>query len=523
MTEWKDKYLELSKKLEEETAQSAENEQLLCRAIVRLTIAVQGLDKRLDPHLKSLQKTAKAGAASAAFKHRLNELSDALVKASEGHQSVEAQGGPDLFGRLIETSNLRGKELQQLRKLHQQLVADPATATEAELDQLLRLLLTAAPDRHAEPTASKGMLGRLWGGATKAGAEPMVAEPPAANPLLVELLQRLRWPSRLADDLLQLQDRLAKEPGQPNAWMGVIEELSGLFARVLGGVENDLEDAERFLVNLNGRLQELNLVLTRIHDSHEAAMDSGRAMRESMETEVGGMREDADQAVDLGTFKAMLSHRLDLIQSQVLAHLQQEDERWSAATRESDRMRERMNSLEQEAEGLRGKLAQARVQAETDPLTGLPNRAAYQRRVVEEYGRWKRFGRPLTLLVWDIDHFKSINDTFGHQAGDKTLQVIGQLLASRLRETDILARFGGEEFVMVMAGTDVEQAGKVANAIREGIANKRFTAGSRPIPITISCGYSEFARGDSPEEVFRRADEALYQAKQGGRNCCVRG
>jgi diguanylate cyclase len=186
-------------------------------------------------------------------------------------------------------------------------------------------------------------------------------------------------------------------------------------------------------------------------------------------------------------------------------------------------MRERMQALEQESDTLRHNLAEAQNKATTDPLTGLPNRGALETRMSEEVARWKRFSKPLSMIVWDIDHFKSINDNFGHPVGDKVLVFVGKLLAENIRETDFVARFGGEEFVMLMPGADLVHAAKVANNIREAIGNKKFRAGDKPIALTISCGYAQFREKDSGESVLKRADDALYRAKQNGRNRCEPG
>jgi diguanylate cyclase len=166
-------------------------------------------------------------------------------------------------------------------------------------------------------------------------------------------------------------------------------------------------------------------------------------------------------------------------------------------------------------------MVEAHYMALLDAVTGLPNRLAYEERVEQEMARWKRFDDPLTLLIWDVDDFKSINDRFGHQAGDKALRVIAQSLKARLRETDFIARFGGEEFVCLLCGAQGKEALSVAEEMRRSVESNAFHSQGKPVPVTISCGVASFQTGETLDDVFSRADRALYQAKKSGKNRCV--
>jgi diguanylate cyclase len=153
-----------------------------------------------------------------------------------------------------------------------------------------------------------------------------------------------------------------------------------------------------------------------------------------------------------------------------------------------------------------------------DTLTKIPNRAAWEERLDEEHERWRRFGQPTCIAVWDIDRFKDINDTYGHRAGDKVLTVVAEALSKDIRTTDFVARYGGEEFVMLLPGTKVEDAMRLSNQMRESIGQIGFHFRGQPVSVSISCGITAMREGDSSEEAFDRADKALYMAKDGGRN-----
>jgi len=125
--------------------------------------------------------------------------------------------------------------------------------------------------------------------------------------------------------------------------------------------------------------------------------------------------------------------------------------------------------------------------------------------------------------VWDVDHFKRINDTYGHRAGDKVLQVISECFAGKIRSTDFIARYGGEEFVMLLPGTHLEDATSFSDRIRAAIAEIGFHFRGQPVSVTVSSGITALHPDDSAGTAFDRADKALYQAKQTGRNRCVTG
>lgn len=183
-------------------------------------------------------------------------------------------------------------------------------------------------------------------------------------------------------------------------------------------------------------------------------------------------------------------------------------------------LQSRVVELSREKELLARLLQEKSESMRKDVLTGVFNRLAYEEQLQAEYQRWKRFGNPLTFLIWDIDHFKQINDRYGHAVGDEVLRSVAQQLARRVRTTDFVARYGGEEFAMLLPGADIQAALNLANQLRLSIAESGYGNGEIHIPVTISCGMSCFELGDSPQSVFGRADHALYRAKQAGRNRC---
>lgn len=181
----------------------------------------------------------------------------------------------------------------------------------------------------------------------------------------------------------------------------------------------------------------------------------------------------------------------------------------------------KVQEMEKSDEDVRKQLEAEKQRALTDALTGLPNREAYNERSYQEMLRWQRYQHPLTMAVIDIDFFKKINDNYGHQTGDKVLKIVSSAVAKRLREVDFMARFGGEEFVILLPETGADNALLMLNRIREGLAKAPFRYKDQKISITVSIGIAEFKEGDTTETIFEKADQALYKAKETGRNKCI--
>ncbi len=167
----------------------------------------------------------------------------------------------------------------------------------------------------------------------------------------------------------------------------------------------------------------------------------------------------------------------------------------------------------------RGKADYLHNIATTDALTGLLNRREFNLRISEEFARAKRHKSPLSLALFDIDFFKKINDTHGHNAGDAILKELGSLISSNTRTCDIAARYGGEEFALILPETSQSKAYELMDRLRHLVETEIFNKTSRPVKATISVGVAQLDLTDAaPLDFCERADKALYKAKEGGRN-----
>ncbi len=157
----------------------------------------------------------------------------------------------------------------------------------------------------------------------------------------------------------------------------------------------------------------------------------------------------------------------------------------------------------------------------TDPLTHIMNRRGITVGLLDAMAQAERYRTPMTVAMADIDHFKEINDTYGHEAGDRVLKDVAAILSDALRMPDKVGRYGGEEFLIVLPHTSLVQGRKIVERIRASVSKWSFDLGTKKIHLTISIGVCQFKSGEDLEQLLSHADKALYDAKKGGRNLVV--
>jgi diguanylate cyclase len=192
---------------------------------------------------------------------------------------------------------------------------------------------------------------------------------------------------------------------------------------------------------------------------------------------------------------------------------------------ELQRVRENSREMAIELEGYRKttkslseKLQHTEAKALVDPLTNVLNRNAYNMKIMQMVSSYENFGEDFGILVIDIDHFKKFNDNYGHRAGDRVLNSVAASLKSCLRASDLIFRYGGEEFVILLKSISLEDTGKLALKLCKHIEKDFFVDKDKQLKVTVSIGCTVIRQEDTEESLFERADKALYEAKDKGRN-----
>jgi diguanylate cyclase len=332
---------------------------------------------------------------------------------------------------------------------------------------------------------------------------------------LLGLLDELALPERHQDQADLLRERILAGLNMYE----LVPVLDDLAVLMLALADVGQREFEGYLKQLNERLATFQGGLQDAHDGYADSAGAARELDSELRQQVDGLHSSVQQATDLHSLKGLVESRLNGLLGTMEQYQRQRDEREQLVAGRLQTLVERVASMEQEAKGFRQHLEEQRQKALLDPLTGLPNRAAWNERLDLEVARWQRYGGELLLAVVDIDHFKRINDEYGHLAGDKVLKIIAGELHKRLRKTDFIARFGGEEFALLIPATPLAGGLQLLETLRAGIEACPFHFRGERVTITLSAGIAAFASAERGEQVFERADQALYRAKRGGRNC----
>ena len=451
----------------------------------------------------------------------------------------------DKYLRELDEAEQREKQWLAERNVLERMLVRTSLASEGqtpELDNLLNRLRSDLRKQKFDIDAWKALQDQIDKAITRLDeAEPKgpkadtqvvaPAKPTGSEHDIAEEGHRLRIARRVGQLLGLLLNQVSLEPEvesqartlqqtllSSNDWEVLREGLNQVAELVIEAVTRSQREFETFLKRLDERLETLRQHFSQQSDAQASRQDDTATLDREIREELGKVSEDIQSSQDLQSLKQSVSQRLEFIGGALERFRTRDSEREEMLAQQLNAMQEKVAAMEAHSEQMQAQVRRERERAMTDLLTQLPNREAWQERLSFEYNRWQRYRHPLSVSVIDIDLFKKINDSFGHKAGDRVLQLVAREMKSRLRSTDFIARFGGEEFVLLLPETGLEAARDVVEQFREHIGKLPFHFGGKPVSITFSAGVSEFRDGDTEDTVFDRADRALYQAKDAGRN-----
>ncbi len=527
LEEWKKKYYKSLAELEEQQRY----DELLQRSLGRLALAADGIDPVLDTQLKSLRNTLKGNK-----NHHDIELILEKMERAIAQMDADISDGP-VAAKILAELLTSLKIPKQFKSESKSLIKQLNTA-EKKVSQLIPQVLTLLDSCITNSVSNKSSKGF--------GLDFFKRDKPSDdnnevdetkdidntshdndseigvpnNLVLMELLERFSLPTELSKQATKIRHEL--EDGVTDEQLPtIINNIAEIVSSIGSQAVNEKLEYQEFLEALTSKLQSLDEHIRETNDNDVKAFEERHAINQAMEDEVQGLRGHVEQADDLEQLKSTVSDRLDALNQHFENHQQSDRAQFEQSQKQIRELNNRLKNMEDESVLLRESAVKSRELALKDALTGIWNRQALDEDLEKEFVRWQRYQKPLSLVMWDIDFFKRVNDTYGHAAGDKVLKTVARLFKQETRNADFIARFGGEEFVGIFPETRLEDALSLANKIREKLQNSKFHYEHKPVPITASAGLATFRPNDTIEEVFKRADAALYRAKEGGRNRCI--
>lgn len=480
-TPWKEKYLKELEDAEQRGRIWEEQIQALERMLVRTSLAAEGQDSTLDEALAELRDLIRnQGVGRAEWKQLQARIDRCISQLDEARDKRKRANKRSLFGRLLGRDEPEQEPPREAAADPEPDSVDLDTGDEDCTDQRLRIARRVGD-----------LLGQL--------RKQVTLEPEAD--------ERARY---LQEHLLSSDD-----------WEELRDGLNGVADLVIAALTRSQREFEGFLRRLDERLQALQQHFSEQQNAQAGRQTASEELENEIREELDGFSRRAEASQSLEELKHSVAGHLSNVARAVSHYRELEAEREAILSSQLEAMHEKLAAVEAHSEQMSEQLRQERSKALTDLLTELPNRQAWEERLELEYNRWLRYGHPLSIAVLDVDYFKKVNDSYGHKAGDRVLQLVARALRERFRTTDFIARYGGEEFVVLLPDTSLEDASGVLNEVREHIATLPFHFRTEPVSVTFSSGVTQFADDEGLEDAFERADRALYEAKAGGRNRVV--
>jgi diguanylate cyclase len=534
---WRDKYLNLiedHEKLKRSSEQDLDNYR---RGLVMVSLLAQGQASNIDASLTSLREAIKPGASG------MERSMDDLERAVKHFESQNAAQAEVLLGQLNDSATKLLlcplprqllKRVKQVRKQASseleswsgyttqlqswiQIVGEIATLEGFEEQKTKWWQRWFKPGDDAEEFQQENDV-TLADDPPEDGKEPGFSHiAQEVSDTLINLLSQLVIPDRLASAATGLQTRLGKGLN----WYELVPLLEDTAEFLIDCLGSGQQEFERFLQSLDQRLQAIQLLVTDASAGQAEREQARKDLDTLVRDQIADIRSVVTGSGDLGELGSSVREHLTLIVRAMEKYQEDERAREQRLSEKLEMLQARLSEMEKEASQARRVIEEHKRRATHDGLTGLPNRDAYQHRLEEELARKARYGGSLTLVVADVDHFKRINDNYGHLAGDKVLQLLAKALRKSLRDVDFVGRYGGEEFVILMPETNAEEALAATEKLRTRVEASPFNFRKERVPITMSFGISEFHALEDAETVFERADKALYRAKDEGRNRCI--
>lgn len=544
---WKDKYFSTLEQAETQQQSFSANLQKLRQSLAKICLVAEGSDKDLDFQLSRLRKQVHNNADLPIVLEQVENilLSSDIVENKTKTKRMQLNKLLRVFlsfGRSIGDDKKIIKALSKIeKKLKKELAdvelidlleqtAEILNALSPKTEEQPAPIKTIEKNEKIEPKKSKKQSKQTEKSNSKQGIKKSTgvsglfsmfsknSEPREEIGGLVssvnDLLEKLTTSEEYFEKAKQLKDELS-EITEFNQLISAFQHVK-LF--IIDMVRHDRDEQKKFLAELNEKLEMLQGFLSSAEKLEELKQLEEDTHNEKIRENMQSIKENASSATSLNSLQLLIESKVNTMVEQMDHYREVQDQNKQKTEHELNQLYQRLKETEIVTSALMNDLNSKSSSALTDALTQLPNRQAYEERLHSDYIRWQQFEHELSIIVCDIDKFKIINDTYGHQAGDKVIKKVGEVLRDHFRKIDFVGRYGGEEYVILLEKTPQDKAAELAERARAAIQECQFHFRDQPVQITMSFGVYSFQSGDAIETGFDLADKALYSAKEQGRN-----
>jgi len=493
---------------------------LLIQFISKLTLISKGIDLELDNRLAQLRTLFTKSAPFADIEEKVTVISKLLQQHSITNEKN--------ISHMHEQFTQAGESLQKINGLPGNMRRDlRAMLTEAKDSKdaliqyipLLRKLLTfydhALKAKHSTPT--KGLLQppEIITSANKRDkANDATAFDSSVLEKISESLSSLPLSKEHTNDLLAIKKKLMTDQSSD----AVLLHLIDIFDVIVADFKDEQNSAKNFLTNLSATLTTVQTAVKETITSQKSSQLINDKINQKLQGQLIDMTDSVEKALSLNQVKEDINDKLQFIASTLEQKSKFEQQSHQLLVKKLNEMSEKVDILEKQSEIFEEKLVEQQRKSMQDALTKLANRASFDEYFAKSMVRFHHKPFQLALVVIDIDDFKKINDTYGHTAGDKTLQVIANTIVKNVSKDVFVGRYGGEEFVLIYSKVQEKELTAELNTLNKYVARLPFKFKNNKVSITLSIGATHIRADDNIHIAFERADQAMYKAKKQGKN-----
>lgn len=494
---------------------------LLIQFIGKLSLVSKGIDLELDNRLAQLRTLFTKSAPIAEIESKIA----VITKLLQQHSITNEQN----LTRMHEQFNMAGESLQKInglpddvRRTLRALLKETKTSKDALvqyiplLSQLLELYDAALKAKSAPPKGGLLQANNL----AQAKADSKTATDTVDESLIERIsasLSALNLSKEHTNKLLAIKKKLLNDTSNEE----VLQHFLEIFDVIVADFKDEQNSAKNFLTNLSDTLTTVQNAVKETLTSQKSSQQANDKINQKLQSQIIEMTGTVKKALSLDQVKSDINEKLQLIAGTLEQKSKFEQQSQQQLANQLKEMAEKVDFLEQQSKIFEEKLAAQQQKSMQDALTKLANRAAFDDYFAKAMVRFHHQAYELALVVIDIDDFKLINDTYGHTAGDKTLQVIANTIQKHVSKNVFVGRYGGEEFVLIYSATSKAELVKELNKINSYVARLPFKFKSNKVSITLSMGATHIQQDDNIHIAFERADKAMYQAKSQGKNQVV--